>query len=1137
VTNPIVDQMIGRTIAQYEILARRGGGGMGVVYEARDTKLGRRVALKFLPPQWSHDEAAKQRFVREAQAASATDHPNICTIHDVGTTDDGQLFIVMAYYPGETLKQRLAGGPLPLLEALDIATQVADGLAKAHANGVVHRDIKPGNIILTEDGVRIVDFGLATFVDALQLTAPGSTLGTAAYMSPEQARGEEADARADVWAVGVILYEMLAGHVPFRGAYAEAIAYAIRNDAPASLHEQRPEVPEDVEQLVFRALHKDSAIRFQNGRELARALRHARGFTVPMDLRTQAIEVPRGALTSAALPRRRLGRAVAAAVALPVLALIAALTWLLWPEPRVGVLIAPVANQTGFPEVEPYRLALTQAIIERLSDSRDIRPVMYGRMLPALRPFIDKEDLSRVSSREAIRALAQHSGVPIVIVPTLLYTNGAWRARVEFQNAETTADVGVAPYESQALSSPLPPVISYQLVSTLVDGIEERFKSTRSRTLDWIAAPIQADDGAAEEFLRSHDAALEFERALRAYESWEYATAARALTEAEQRDPSHPLLPAWRSRVALLMGERQVALDAGSRALGLITERTRQVDVLLAEASAFEARGDTEIAERRLRELIDEFPDEPGWLAELGAFLSRQGRIDEAVTTYHQALAADPEFIRPNLELCRLYDTTRKNQPDLAMRFGEQGRAKYAEVSDRVGEAQSLLCLADILRGDDERREEAGRHVDQAIAIFKAHGATYNVARALQYAALVRGLGDLPKAVMFWEQSLDAAVAANNTELQARVASNLGVAHESFGNFARALEYYQQSYRVSEARRDERLAAYNQANAGALRIVNGIDPDQGLRDVRNALAVVQRLNDQNFEVFCRRALAVFYRMSGDPATADAELNRADSLAKELGDTDDGSAIAIERARLRLDTGNYGAALDVLQDVVENGAASRRGEANLELGRVYTALGDFTAAGDALMRASSEIDASGGRGLLPLLRLSLGELARQSGRVAAARSEFSAAAGFWQDDLPNAASVQALAYVGLLDAERGRIPEGQDLVTRSLTQAGRMRIIALEVRCRLFLARIAERAGRRAEALAALANVPMDRVGLELQAHVHAQRARTMAALGNVAGASREEADARRTIGALVHQAPEQYRSRLEARADIMAVVQ
>src|SRR5688572_7430681 len=305
----MADPLLGLTVAHYEILSRLGGGGMGVVYKARDRKLDRHVALKFLPQQWSHDEGAKQRFLREAQAASATHHPNICTVHDIAAADDGQLFIVMGYYQGPTLKQRLEAGPLPVDEALDIATQVADGLAKAHAQGIVHRDIKPGNLIVTEDGVRIVDFGLATFVDALQLTAQGSTLGTAAYMSPEQARGEEADARTDVWALGVVLYEMLTGHVPFRGSHPEAVAYAIRHDAPASIREQRAEVAEEVEQLVFRALHKSGAVRFSTARELARALRQIRGFTVPQDLRTMATEVTAAQAARAQAVGRRPRRA------------------------------------------------------------------------------------------------------------------------------------------------------------------------------------------------------------------------------------------------------------------------------------------------------------------------------------------------------------------------------------------------------------------------------------------------------------------------------------------------------------------------------------------------------------------------------------------------------------------------------------------------------------------------------------------------------------------------------------------------------------------------------------------------------------------------------------------------------------
>ena len=163
--NTTSDPLIGRAISQYEVVARIGGGGMGVVYKATDLKLGRPVALKFLPPQWSHDEGAKQRFLREAQAASATNHRNICIIHDIAQTNDGQLFIVMAYYEGETLKQKLEGGPLPAGEALEIAAEIAEGLAKAHAQGVVHRDVKPGNLMITDDGVKVLDFGLAKFAD------------------------------------------------------------------------------------------------------------------------------------------------------------------------------------------------------------------------------------------------------------------------------------------------------------------------------------------------------------------------------------------------------------------------------------------------------------------------------------------------------------------------------------------------------------------------------------------------------------------------------------------------------------------------------------------------------------------------------------------------------------------------------------------------------------------------------------------------------------------------------------------------------------------------------------------------------------------------------------------------------------
>ena len=217
--------MIGRTISQYRILEKLGGGGMGVVYKAHHTRLDRAVALKFLPPHLSTDPDANERFIREAKAASALDHANICTIYDIGETDDEQLYIVMAYYQGQTLKYRLADG-LSIDESVEIAIQIAEGLERAHEAGIVHRDIKPPNLMVTDrNEVKILDFGVAKLGEGGELTKAGSTVGTTAYMSPEQARGETVDARTDGWALGVVLYEMLTGQRPFRGDYDQAVIY------------------------------------------------------------------------------------------------------------------------------------------------------------------------------------------------------------------------------------------------------------------------------------------------------------------------------------------------------------------------------------------------------------------------------------------------------------------------------------------------------------------------------------------------------------------------------------------------------------------------------------------------------------------------------------------------------------------------------------------------------------------------------------------------------------------------------------------------------------------------------------------------------------------------------------------------
>lgn len=406
--------MIGQRISHYQILEKLGPGGMGVVYKAEDVKLLRHVALKFLPQHVSRDSQAVQRFIREAQTASALDHQNICTIHEISETDEGQLFIVMTFYEGETLKQMMRHGALKVEQAVAIAQQLCLGLQQAHAKGVIHRDIKPANIMITNDGVvKILDFGLAKLVD-VNITKTGSTLGTIAYMSPEQTMGREVDERTDIWSVGVVLYEMLTGLLPFKGDFEQAVIYSILNEEPEPLGLYLPDMP-DLEKMTKHCLEKQSLHRYQHIKELHKDLSRFEACQNRSSLR----------IKSRPLSFKR--RAVAPKVLWSIIILlVVSVAFLLFEkfrqkpvdvtgdDKRISIAILYFENETGVATLDHWRKALADLLITDLSQSRYFQVLSGDRLYHIL----DKHHLLDVQqySSELLKLIAQDARVDHVLV-------------------------------------------------------------------------------------------------------------------------------------------------------------------------------------------------------------------------------------------------------------------------------------------------------------------------------------------------------------------------------------------------------------------------------------------------------------------------------------------------------------------------------------------------------------------------------------------------------------------------------------------------------------------------------------------------------------------------------------------------
>ncbi|HNU00297.1 MAG TPA: protein kinase [Acidobacteriota bacterium] len=761
--------MIGQTVSHYRIIEKLGEGGMGVVYKAEDTTLQRTVALKFLPPELTRDAEAKQRFLHEARAAARLDHPNICTVYEVGESD-GQLFLAMACYEGMTLREKLKAGPLPWAEAAALAMQAAAGLSEAHLHGIVHRDIKPANLFLTSKGqLKLLDFGLAKLTGASVLTKSGSTMGTAAYMSPEQVAGRAAEAQSDLWSLGVVLYEMVSGRTPFAGDYAQAVMYGILNEAPVPLEKLGIAAPAALQEILTKCLTKRPEERYASAEELGRALATCLG-----------PEESAAALASlrSARVRRRWPASAAALVAVLAVAGIVAWRSGWWPFPAseraVRLAVLPLANLSGDPEQEYLSDGLTQELINQL-----------GRLHPATLSVIARTSVMRYKkSDKGVDQIGRELGVDYILEGSAQREGGRIRVTAELIRVRDQAQLWADAFEREmagvlVLQSNVARKVAGALALRLLPAEQARLANVRTVNPE------------------AHEAYLQGSYHWMKLTPGDLDTAKRYFELALSKDPDcapayEGLARVWTARqgrgITLPELAGPNAKQAALRALAL-DDTSSEAHAALAMVKG-EVDWDWAGADAEWKRALEIDPNSASAHAFYAMYLGIVGRLDEALLHVRRAIELDPFNARFHSYHAAVLYYNRRYEESLAA----AGTALSLQPDDAGAEGvQKMVYIAKGMRDEQlaQQRKRIARDPER-MAVFQQglaeggyEGAQRRIADLL--AARYEKTGGVPE----------------HTARRVYMPCTIGLRYMDARDYDRAMDWLEEAYKV----RDPNVAA------------------------------------------------------------------------------------------------------------------------------------------------------------------------------------------------------------------------------------------------------------------------------------------------------------------------------------------